>query len=110
MVRRKPENPTSLTEIGHRLALTRQALGYTQATMGKLMGASAGGQAFQNYEAGRRRISIGHATKLCQTCGMSMDWIYLGHMHSLPPELRDKILEHVAPRGPYQTTLKSRSR
>ena len=99
MVRRRPDNPTSLPEIGYRLALTRQA------TMGRLMGASGSGQAFQNYEAGRRRISIGHATKLCLTCGLTMDWIYLGQMHSLPPDLRNRI-QQLLPHQP--TTLKSR--
>ena len=99
MAPRHSTDPTSLVEIGTRLALTRQALGYTQAMMARLMGSSTAGQAFANYESGLRRISIGHATKLCQTCGLTMDWIYLGQMHSLPPDLRSKIQELLPPPG-----------
>lgn len=94
---RRGTDPTSVVEIGLRLALTRAALGYTQATMARLMGSATAGQAFANYESGLRRISIDHAIRLCQTCGLSMDWIYQGHMHSLPPDLRDTIQKLLPP-------------
>jgi transcriptional regulator with XRE-family HTH domain len=56
-------NPNSRTEIGARLVLTRKALDYTQATMAGLMGVD--GQTLAAYEAGRRRIPIKQALKLC---------------------------------------------
>ena len=87
MARRTPD-PTSQSEIGARLAVTRQALGYTQAMMSKLMGSATAGQAWENYEAGRRRISINHALKLCQTCRLTLPWIYQGQMTDLPPDRR----------------------
>jgi transcriptional regulator with XRE-family HTH domain len=104
MARQKPD-PSSLSEIGARLGLTRKALGYTQAMMSKLMGSATAGQAWENYESGRRRISIDHALTLCRTCGLTLDWIYQGQMHHLPADIRDKIQQEL----PAQTTFKSRS-
>ena len=96
MARRAPD-PTSSVEISLRLALSRQALGYTQATMARLMGSATAGQAFANYESGLRRISLDHAIKLHQTCGLTLEWIYLGQMHNLPQDLRSKIQELLPP-------------
>ena len=56
-------NPNSRTEIGTRLVLTRKALDYTQTAMAGLMGID--GQTLAAYEAGRRRIPMKHALKLC---------------------------------------------
>ena len=88
---RIPSDPTSMAEIGRRLELTRRALGLTQVMMGRLAGAISNGQAWGNYEAGNRRISIDHALALSRTLGVSLDWIYQGQMVNLPPELREKI-------------------
>lgn len=77
MARHKPD-PASSAEIGARLAMTRRSLGATQAEMAKLMGSVTNGQAWSNYESGRRCISIGHALELCRTCGLTLDWIYQG--------------------------------
>ena len=83
-------NPNSRTEIGARLVLTRKALDYTQATMAGLMGID--GQTLAAYEAGRRRIPMKHALKLCPY-GIPLDWIYQGQVANLHPHIRDKILE-----------------
>ena len=63
----QPIDPTSIAEIGARLELTRQALGLTQVMMGRLMGAVSNGQAWRNYESGKRRISIDHALALTRS-------------------------------------------
>lgn len=102
MARSRPD-PFSLPEIGARLALTRAALGYTQATMDKMMGGTSAGQAWENYEAGRRRISINHAEALCRACQLTLSWIYQGEINGLPPHIRDEILR-LMPRGGGQTT------
>ena len=81
-------DPTSRTEIGARLVLTRKALNYTQARMAGLMGAA--GQTLAAYEAGRRRIPMKHALKLCPY-GIPLDWIYQGQMANLHPHIRAKI-------------------
>ena len=98
----QPIDPTSIAEIGRRLELTRRALGLTQVMMGRLMGAVSNGQAWGNYESGKRRISIDHALALSQNLGLPVDWIYQGRMVNLPPELRDKI-QHFMLEAPPQT-------
>ena len=107
MPRRSPE-PSSLEEIGARLRITREALGHTQVMMAKLMGSITNGQAWENYENGRRRISIDHALALCQTCRLTLEWIYQGQSHNLPPDLRAEI-ERLMVRRDQPTTRKSRS-
>lgn len=84
-------NPTAPEQIGERLRITRAALGHTQAVMSHLMGSSTGGQAWENYEAGRRRISIDHALALCAHVGLTLDWIYRGNIQSLPTELGERV-------------------
>ena len=84
-------NPTSVAETGKRLARTRTALGYTTTKMCKLMGSSSHGSAFTNYEMGRRRISLDHALALCDECGLTLDWIYRGHIQGLPEHLQKAI-------------------
>ena len=72
------------------MVLTRTALDYTQATMAGLMGVD--GQTLAAYEAGRRRIPMKHALKLCPY-GIPLDWIYQGQMANLHPHNRDRNLE-----------------
>ena len=87
--RRDPmPDPTSLLEIGARLAVTRKALGLTQAEMDRIMGtANSAGQTYNIYETGRQRIPTHHALALCRTCNITLDWIYRGQMHSLQPDI-----------------------
>jgi transcriptional regulator with XRE-family HTH domain len=49
-------------------------------------------QTLAAYEAGRRRIPMKQALKLCPY-GIALDWIYQGQMANLHPHIRDKILE-----------------
>src|SRR6478672_7096147 len=85
-------DPTSLLEIGARLAVTRKALGLTQAEMDRRMGSGlTNGQSFNFYETGRQRIPTHHALALCRTCNITLDWIYRGQMHSLQPDICAKI-------------------
>jgi len=108
----QPIDPTSIAEIGRRLELTRQALGLTQVMMGRLMGAVSNGQAWGNYESGKRRISIDHALALTRTLGVSLDWVYQGQMVNLPPELREKIQRLMLESGnePQSLTRRLKSR
>jgi transcriptional regulator with XRE-family HTH domain len=99
---RAPSDPTSIAEISRRLELTRRALGLTQVMMGRLMGTISNGQAWGNYESGKRRISVDHALALSQNVGLPLDWIYQGRMVNLPPELREKI-QHLMLEAPPQT-------
>ena len=104
----QPMDPTSIAEIGRRLELTRQALGLTQVMMGRLMGAVSNGQAWGNYESGKRRISVDHALALSQNLGLPLDWIYQGRMVNLPPELREKIQHLMLEAQPQTLTRRLR--
>ena len=85
-------DPTSLPEIGARLAVTRKALGLTQTEMDRRMGSAlTNGQAYNAYETGRQRIPTHHALALCRTCNITLDWIYRGQMHSLQPDICAKL-------------------
>jgi transcriptional regulator with XRE-family HTH domain len=65
-------DPTSLLEIGARLAVTRKALGLTQAEMDRIMGtANSAGQTYNIYETGRQRIPTHHALAL----SYAGDWV-----------------------------------
>jgi len=104
----QPIDPTSIAEIGRRLELTRRALGLTQVMMGRLMGAVSNGQAWGNYESGKRRISVDHALALSQNLGLPLDWIYQGRMVNLPPELREKIQHLMLEAQPQTLTRRLR--
>lgn len=82
-------NPASSEEVAKRLVLLRRALGQTQAFLAGLLDCAP--QAWANYEAGDRRISVDMALKLCGVTGVSLDWVYRGNMSMLPAELAEKI-------------------
>lgn len=42
-------------------------------------------------EAGKHRISLNVALRLCGTWGVSLDYVYLGRVESLPPDLRAQL-------------------
>lgn len=89
MPRGNPINPASSEEVARRLVLLRRALGHTQAFLAGLLDCAP--QAWANYEAGDRRISVDMALKLCAITGVSLDWVYRGNMAMLPTELAEKI-------------------
>lgn len=89
MARAEAPNATSLAEIAKRLILLRKSLGYTQAFMANLIGASP--QAWGNYEQGLRRIRIDEALLLCGATGVTLEWIYRGNIGLLPNDLLGKI-------------------
>lgn len=95
--------PTSVPEIAARLALTRQALGKSQADLCRITGITT--QKWNNAETGDNRISIPDAVRLCRATGVTMDWIYRGVRHGLPAV----VLEAVA-RQENATTARPKRR
>ena len=65
--------------------MTREALGKNQATWCRIVGIEQ--QAWNNYERGRRRISLDHALKVVQATGVGLDWIYRGIRKDLPHDI-----------------------
>ncbi len=86
----QPIQPESLVAIAGRLFALRKALGASQVQMAHTLG-SPSNSIWANYEAGTRRISLDHALILCRRYGVSLEWIYRGHIHSLPHDLAEKI-------------------
>jgi transcriptional regulator with XRE-family HTH domain len=80
-MKRAPE--AQVDPIADRLRRTREAFKMNQAQWCRLVGIET--QAWNNYESGRRRISIDQAIKVCQATGVTIDWIYRGLMNSSLP-------------------------
>jgi len=74
-----------IQEIGDRLKATREALQKTQASWCRMVGIEQ--QAWNNYERGRRRISLDHALKVVKATGVGLDWIYRGIAKDLPQDI-----------------------
>lgn len=83
------KRPTDMSEIAERLRITREASGLKQAAWCRLTGVSA--PAWNNYEAGNRRISIDEALKVCAAVGVTLDWIYRGQAAGLPMNYATEI-------------------
>src|SRR5689334_19482893 len=85
-----PLHPESQEAVGRRLEAFRKAIGARQEELTKLLGGERN-SLWANYEAGERRISLDRALILCREFGLTLEWIYRGHKHYLPDELREKI-------------------
>jgi transcriptional regulator with XRE-family HTH domain len=79
----------SKPEIGRRLQHTRQALGVGQTAFAERARISA--TAYNQYETGKKRPSIENAIALCDTYGLTLDWIFRGDPSNLRYELADTI-------------------
>ncbi len=83
-------------QIGERLALTREALGYP--TQSAFVDAIQGifpvsQQRWNAYERGRERITVPVALALCVRFDITLDWIYRGRRGDLPLRLAERITE-----------------
>jgi transcriptional regulator with XRE-family HTH domain len=83
-------NEKRMREIGERLRRLRFAEGFSSP--------DAWGKRFKtkrvtwlSYEAGRRLIPPTEADRLCDLTGVTMDWLYRGHEHTLPGHVREKL-------------------
>ena len=79
----KPTLPTwDPKSIGPRLIQARQALGLTQSEVADAAG--IGRNTYNQWETGAERPSLGLALKLCDTVGLTLDWIFRGDPSGLP--------------------------
>lgn len=74
-----------IQEIGNRLRWLREAKDLSQTAFCRVVKIEQ--QAWNNYEHGRKRISIDQALKVCVATGATLDYIYRGIMSSLPLDL-----------------------
>lgn len=77
------------TETAARIKVTRLALGLTQAQITEATGIAK--NAWSNYENGISRPNIEDAIRFSMAFGISLDWIYVGNIATLPFDLANKI-------------------
>lgn len=80
---------TSLDAIGERLALTRHVIGLQQNEFCER--AHIATNTYNQYESGKRRPSVENAIQLCDTYGLTLDWIYRGDPSGLRYDLAAAI-------------------
>ena len=71
--------------VGQRLALIREARGFTQAFLGSQIHVTQ--STIANWETQGRLITSRSIQKLCLTLGCSPDYLLTGNLASLPMEL-----------------------
>jgi transcriptional regulator with XRE-family HTH domain len=79
----------SQEDIGRRLKLTREALGYSQAFIAKLTGVAT--TTWNNYEKGIRRPSADEVFKIVDRLHLPIGWIYDGDTSQMPGPLLETI-------------------
>lgn len=77
------------TDVGRRLALTRQALDLGQVEFSE--GAGLSQPQYSQFETGKRLLTLRSGLKLCQKYNITLDWLYLGDPGGLPYRLADTI-------------------
>ena len=80
---RKPEG------VGERLTLTRRVYGLQQQEFAERAAINA--SAYNQYERGKRLISISHAHRLCDVYSLTLDWIYRGDPSGLRYQTAEAI-------------------
>ena len=88
---RKSDDNRSAEAVGRRLHTLRMALGYAskQGAFARVLGITQ--QAWNNYESGRRKISVDQALLVMDITGVTLDWIYCGHSAGVPLALSERI-------------------
>lgn len=82
-----------MIEIGKRLIMLREALGYIERGAQSEFAAHIGltPQQLNNYERGLKRPEITQAIKICTRTGATLDWIYRGEWAGLPNDLAVRL-------------------
>lgn len=86
---------TSTEAVGMRLAAVREARGYLQGFLAKLLDISQ--QRLSNYEKGQRVLPHDILWKFCQVTGATSDYILFGMPRGMPMDLLSKIT--LSPQG-----------
>lgn len=77
------------TAVGERLRLTREALGLAQNEFAGR--ADLHPNTYNQYERGKNMPNLEAAHALCDTHGLTLDWIYRGDPSGLRYQLADAI-------------------
>lgn len=79
------------SEIGERLSRLRTCIApkLSQADWADAHGFNR--TQWNNWETGKRRISVDAAERLCLRYGLTLDWVYRGRVDGLPESLRNSL-------------------
>jgi len=83
--------PTSVPAISARLIATRHALGLSQVELCRRTGIAT--NTYNMWEKGNGRPELDKAFLLCETFGLTLDWIYRGDATGLPYGIASKALK-----------------
>lgn len=85
-----PEDTGDLpTDVARRLTRSREALGLDQEDFGE--GAGLSQPRYNQYETGKRLLTLAAAMMLCERYQMTLDWLYRGDPSGLPKRLWDAL-------------------
>lgn len=76
-------------DVARRLAAARRALGLDQDEFGRGGGLSQ--PRYNQYETGRRLLTLPAAVALCDRYNLTLDYLYRGDPSGLPYRLADKL-------------------
>jgi len=76
-------------DVARRLALTRSAMGVDQQDFGTEAGLSQ--PQYNQFETGKRRLTLDAALALCMHYNLTLDWLYRGDPSGLPYRLAEAI-------------------
>ena len=89
------------TDVARRLRETRQALSADQQSFGE--GAGLSQPQYNQYETGKRLLSLKAAIALCSRYLLTLDWLYRGDPSGLPYNLHNKIMENRRSNSPKRS-------
>ena len=85
-----PEDSGELSrDVARRLTLSRQAIGMDQEKFAERAGLSQ--PRYNQYETGKRLLTLSAAMLLCEHYLLTLDWIYRGDPSGLPYRLHEAI-------------------
>jgi len=86
--------PWSLRAIADRLVQTRNAISLNQSEFANRAGIAK--NTYNQWEQAKGRPGLDEAMKLCETYGMTLDWIYRGNPVGLPYEITSELFRTTA--------------
>jgi transcriptional regulator with XRE-family HTH domain len=93
MPKQRRENRT-FEAIAQRLIATREAVGLKQSEFAKRAGIPV--NTYNQYERAVSQPRIDYAFALCDTYGVTLDWIYNGDPSGLPYRLTQELFKEYA--------------
>lgn len=76
-------------QVGHRLAVTIEALHLEKIEVARFLGIST--SKLGNWLAGRNYPDEYLLSRFCDRYGVTADWLYRGRLYGLPAELADSL-------------------